>query len=641
MRVHIPLIVVALAGTAGAAVVALQAPTDVQQPGTQPLEVGGIEDSRNCRSCHAYYAPETEPYQTWAGSMMAHAGRDPVFWAALAIAEQDFDGVGDQCIRCHSPSGWLAGRATPTDGSGLDPLLDGNGVECMTCHRMTNPDGLEHAGVQNSPFIANTGGANPEPYIGSGMMVLADSIDRYGPRGSAFAPHGTVKSNFHRDSALCGTCHDVSNPVVGDLAHNQGSDTGLAPGTYSGLLGGPVTGKAAFLNQPHGYGNVERTYSEHISSAWATTTVSSYPSLPADLQTGIVQKIYQASLLAGNGGDYQDGTTRFYTCQSCHMPPTEGKASSYPTAPLRLDLAAHDLVGGNTRVGDMILDLDARGELRIGGNLELPDRLAIEATQVKAREMLRGAATLSVSGNNVRVTNLTGHKLTTGYSEGRRMWLHVRWFDAGDQILREDGSYGGLPVNILGRQLTVESILDLDDPNTRIWEVKPGIDQAWATQLIGLGNDPLTPLVFDRNDGSVLETLASLAASAPGTAIDTFHFALNNMTVKDNRIPPYGMRFDDAQERNSLPVPPTLFGDPGAGGTYDHFDEVALNPPAGAVRAEIRLLYQVLSWEYLEFLLLANDGSVASLADAGLDLARTWYRTGMAKPEVMAQVSWP
>jgi hypothetical protein len=139
----------------------------------------------------------------------------------------------------------------------------------------------------------------------------------------------------------------------------------------------------------------------------------------------------------------------------------------------------------------------------------------------------------------------------------------------------------------------------------------------------------------------VLETLASLAASPPGTAIDTFHFALNNMTVKDNRIPPYGMRFDDAEERNSLPVPPTLFGDPGTGGTYDHFDEVALNPPAGAVRAEVRLLYQVLSWEYLEFLLLANDGSVASLADAGLDLARTWYRTGMAKPEVMAQVSWP
>lgn len=641
MRLHIPIAILALAGTAGATFLALQAPTEVQQPGTQPLEVVSIENSENCRSCHAYYAPATEPYQTWQGSMMAHAGRDPVFWAALAIAEQGFDGVGDQCLRCHSPTGWLEGRASPTDGSGLDPLQDGRGVECMLCHRLTDPDKSEHLGTQNAPFLAHTPGPNPEGFYGSGMFVLADSIDRYGPYGSGFAAHGTVKSNFHRDSALCGTCHDVSNPVTGDLAHNNGGANTLAPGQYSGVLGSPVAGKAAFLNKPHGYGTVERTYSEHQSSAWANTKVSDYATLPVDLQQGIVEQIYQASLIAGNGGDYEDGTTRLFSCQSCHMRPTEAYGSSFGGVPLRKDMPIHDLTGGNTRVGDMIIDLDSRGKLRVGGNLLGPDRLAIEAGQDRARETLRSAAGLSVQGNSVRVTNLTGHKLTTGYSEGRRMWLHIRWYDGSDQLLREDGSYGQLNVNILGRNLPIETILDLDDPNTRIWQVKPGIDQQWASQLVALGNDPATPLVYDRVNGAVLETLGGLASKPAGAHVETFHFALNNMTVSDNRIPPFGMDYDMALERDCLPVPSTLFGNPGAGGSYEHWDDVALNPPAGAARGEIRLLYQVLSWEYLEFLLLANDGSVSSLASAGLDLARSWYRTGMAKPEVMAQISWP
>jgi hypothetical protein len=60
---------------------------------------------------------------------MAHAGRDPIFWATMAIAEQDFDGSSDLCLRCHSTSGWMAGRSTPTDGSGL-LSGDSDGVDC-------------------------------------------------------------------------------------------------------------------------------------------------------------------------------------------------------------------------------------------------------------------------------------------------------------------------------------------------------------------------------------------------------------------------------------------------------------------------------------------------------------------------------
>ena len=112
------------------AVAAETVPTDIQQPGTQPQEVGNLESPDKCDNCHGGYNTSVEPAHNWRGSMMAQAGRDPIFWATLAIAEQDFDGSGDLCIRCHSTGGWLAGRSTPTDGSGL-AAGDSDGVSSM------------------------------------------------------------------------------------------------------------------------------------------------------------------------------------------------------------------------------------------------------------------------------------------------------------------------------------------------------------------------------------------------------------------------------------------------------------------------------------------------------------------------------
>ena len=53
--------------------------------------------------------------------------------------------------------------------------------------------------------------------------------------------------------------------------------------------------------------------------------------------------------------------------------------------------------------------------------------------------------TLTVSDTHkiatVRVTNHTGHKLPTGYPEGRQMWLHLQAYDAGGQVIYESGAY--------------------------------------------------------------------------------------------------------------------------------------------------------------------------------------------------------
>jgi hypothetical protein len=84
------------------------------------------------------------------------------------------------------------------------------------------------------------------------------------------------------------------------------------------------------------------------------------------------------------------------------------------------------------------------------------------------------------------VTNLTGHKLISGYPEGRRMWLNVKWYDAATTWLREDGKYD-VVASVNGTP--VKSIVNLDDPNTKIYEAHYGMTQEWATQLLGLGYD--------------------------------------------------------------------------------------------------------------------------------------------------------
>ncbi|MBI4168507.1 MAG: hypothetical protein HY510_01065 [Acidobacteria bacterium] len=107
-------------------------PTFMEQPGTQPVQAN-LESPDKCDNCHGAYDRSVEPAFNSRGSMMANATRDPIFWAALAVAEQDFvanttawsnlmpgttpetGGAGDLCLRCHTPDGWLAVPRRRTD----------------------------------------------------------------------------------------------------------------------------------------------------------------------------------------------------------------------------------------------------------------------------------------------------------------------------------------------------------------------------------------------------------------------------------------------------------------------------------------------------------------------------------------------
>jgi hypothetical protein len=629
----------ALLLTPAAAAQVTTVPTDVQLPGTQPSEAAQLDPSGNCFQCHYGYDAAAEPGHLWSGSMMSHAARDPLYWATVAVAEEVFPGAGDLCLRCHAPRGWLDGRSTPTDGSALN-ALDAEGVTCALCHMAVDPDEQQHDGIQVPPFVANDGAPLPEGWHGAGEYVITSGFDRLGPYANHQAQHGAQQADFQRDAALCGTCHDVSNPVVGDLAPSHGHAVPLAPGTFSGALGGPVAGKAAFNNPPYAFGVVERTYSEWVASDLGSTRVGAYPSLPADLQRGILADAFAAVTAGVPSGDFQDGTPRTFTCQTCHMMPTTAKGAKQGFLPDRTDLARHDLTGGSTWVQTAIQYLDAQGKLVAGGGLYPEHHTAIADGILRARAMLQGAGAIDVTGDTVRVTNLTGHKLISGYPEGRRMWLEVRWLGPGGELLDAVGEYGPLVVTHKGASLTVESLLEPHEPGLRRYDVHMGLRQDWAQKLLATGQSASLPLAYDRLDGSVAHTLGDAAALAPGASLESFHFVLNDQVLSDTRIPPYGFDRDEAAKRGILPVPASQYGDPAPGGKYLHYDEFTLDPPVGAASAELKLWYQSTSWEYIQFLDLAGTGAVPHLASTGGDLLDAWLNTGMAAPELMTSATW-
>jgi hypothetical protein len=650
--------------TAGLAWAADTVPPVIDLPGTQPGEIGNLESPNKCDNCHGGYDQTAEHAFNWRGSMMGNAGRDPLFWATLAVAEQDFDGAGDLCIRCHSTGGWIAGRSTPTDSSGLQ-ASDDDGVDCELCHKMVTPNDSEYSGAQNLFFPANDPLDSSVGFFGSGMFSLFAGSEKIGPYDDASARHQMLSADFHRDRDFCGTCHDVSNSAVGHYAPNHGAqDTVKDPGEEI-LLDGPRThpepdpimtalgdpspqAYVALNNPPYKYGVVERTFSEFKAGLISQTLVSDYGSLPAELQAGALQAGYESAMLtAPNGPNYEDNEPRYFSCQTCHLRPITGAGCNKKGTPVRTDLPLHDMTGGaGYWVPDVIKYQNSAGTLRLGGDMTAVQLAALDAGKARAMKQLSEAGSLTVTGDSVQVTNLTGHKLITGYPEGRRMWLNVKWYDGVSEVpIREDGEWGPVTSIVFDdgtgpASYQVNSLKDPYDPNSKVYEAHYGMTQDWAALLVSLGYPTNMALSYDRYTGGVDYTLGDLAGAPAGTEHETFHFVLNNVVTKDNRIPPYGMSYDIAKNRNALPVPAAQYGSPSAGGTYEHFDDLTLDPPAAAAYATIDLVYQATSWEYIQFLWLANDKTNPTLGAEGDNMLDAWLKTGMSAPYVIASATW-
>lgn len=514
--------------------------TDFFLPGSQPNQLDDpIPDPTGCDFCH------TAPiYDRWRGSMMSQSGRDPLLWAALTVANVDAAGAGDYCLRCHTPKGWLEGRSHPADGSALHPDDLNAGVACEICHRMVDPvpappSPSDEAAALDALIRAALTTTVPADHPGSGMLIIDPQDRRRGP--FAFDPDpphpkATLRTDFLgqgqaavTESRLCGACHNVDNPVLSwDESRAQFWPNGVdlaAPSFDQGQLF-----------------PIETTFDEWANSAYASS--------------GVVAPQF--------AGSKPDGVVR--SCQDCHIPRATGRAAETIYNPVNRDcvttgcLPEHDLVGGNTWVPQILQDPRWR--------LHRADQAGyLNNAIIQARAMLRRAASLTValSGSGldkiatVRVTNQSGHKLPTGYPEGRRMWLNLKAYDAGNNLIYESGGYDPATGT-----LTIDSSL-------KIYEAKQGLTAelaAWLNQQAG-------------------QNIYS--------AGESFHFVLNNSVIKDNRIPPRGYT-QAAFDRPGLRPVGAMYGD----GQY--WDDTVYPLPPETERVVATLYYQTASKEYIDFL---------------------------------------
>ncbi|HJU39144.1 MAG TPA: hypothetical protein VJ724_06185, partial [Tahibacter sp.] len=234
------------------------------------------------------------------------------------------------------------------------------------------------------------------------------------------------------------------------------------------------------------------------------------------------------------------------------------------------ELPTHRFAGGNAWVPNILkgeYGQQLEREFEFNQTMAWARAMLAASAEVQATRTSYTAPTPSTAGSlglAVKVINLSGHKLPTGYGEGRRMWLNVKVTAGNGATVFESGAYDATTA-----VLTV-------DAQAKVYETKQGI--------------------WDAGSGTCKHTDAGGAPQ--------FHFVLNNCIAKDNRIPPAG--FSGGSDIEVRPVGYTYPTVPGSTRLVNYdVTNYAVTLPAGAqppFTAIATLHYQTASREYVEFL---------------------------------------
>jgi hypothetical protein len=474
--------------------------------------------SDECASCHAAGSSPTvlrdgkqrdvSPFRAWRSSMMALSARDPYY---LAVLEHELaahpgaeSSVMQTCTRCHAPA---ANVELAAAGQSLDfrQLTAGTSNEATV--------GRDGVTCSLCHQIQDTGLGTAASF--TGRFAVGSDRRIFGPHAAPFTMpmqmrvgYTPVAAAHMLDSGLCGSCHTV---VTRSLA---------ADGTPAG---------PEFLEQ----------------GPFVEWSVSSF---------------------AKAGGA---------TCQDCHLPskdddgvPIATVLSTTPPGRLapRSPFGRHLFAGANA----MMLRVLASERVWAGFDPAPGDLLA---QAERAETMLRSAARVVIvdsthEGNGIavriRVDNLSGHKLPTGYPS-RRMWLHVRILDqVGDVVFESGADHGGRIIGADGEVLDHRAAplphrREITGPSeVQVWEAVPS------------------------------DSLGRVAANL----LDATGY------LKDNRLLPIG--FDATDPRALLAQPAGTAGDDDFGSSDDVIVRLAEAPQQG--RIEVRLLYQTARPAELELL---------------------------------------
>jgi hypothetical protein len=359
--------------------------------------------------------------------------------------------------------------------------------------------------------------------IGGGQYTIAQSTSKLGPRtAQPMSGHPAQVSSFLPTSEACAVCHSLFNPLE---EHHDKDGGGYGFNFYE-----------------------QRTYEEWRDSAF-----------PA------------------RGKD----------CIDCHMKRLEGYSCSEQSN-LYPDMRHHGFVGGNTWVARAVnaiypqLNLQSQGALIrrwLNESLASAAKLEIVSPTLRRVEAEQGGAVEL----RVRFTNLTGHKLPTGYPEGRRIYLEVALALEGRDPEIVSGFWDPETGNVV------------PDDQLRTYDAGHGV--------LGMGR--------------------------------TFHLALANQTLWDTRLPPEGYA---PIHQDMIPVG----RDYGQGPPYRSFDEhtyrvpIPLDVPVSTTGTiTVRALRQATTGQYVQFLV----DSLPAGSEPRENLRRAYSLLGKVPPDPMTSTS--
>jgi len=359
-------------------------------------------------------------------------------------------------------------------------------------------------------------------HIGDGQYVISDSVDKRGPRGTPpLTGHRIVRSDYLKSSEVCGVCHSLFNPL--EHAHDpDGRDLGF--NYYE-----------------------QRTFEEWRDSKFATEK----------------------------------------SCIDCHMKRVEGYSCREQTN-LYPDLAHHAIVGANSFVGKAVALLYPNMELGAQAD-RISEMVREQLASAADLEIISAAPEFEVESGEtvaltVRLTNKTGHKLPTGYPEGRRVYLEVTLKLAGSSAQMVTGRWDPATGDLV------------EDAQLHTYETKHG--------RVGVGR--------------------------------TQHLALANQVLTDTRIPPEGF----------MPTAADMhpFGRDYGSPPYRHYDEPTFEIPIPRGIKEVttgtitvRALHQLTSGSYVGFLL----DKLGENHERARKLKTAYIALGRVPPEVIATASHP
>jgi hypothetical protein len=545
------------------------------------------------------------PYRDWVGGLMANATRDPGFFATLNVANRDLiefirylsdsdlaaflaanqlqndvsrdGGIGgtfkcisskceadnaedllpvaaDLCLRCHTPAGWMEAHSEPATSS--FPFLKG---QFWGAAFPEVPDG--------GLGITDQSEAEMEGVQCDFCHRAYDNFKRVSNHDGSTMPAGNggffvdTTNPFDSGDGLT----EVSRPK-GDAAENFQKSAFLC-GTCHDVTNPFIKTKNKIGDEvPDMLHPLERTFTEWY---WS---------------------------------DFRGKKP----CQECHEPMRFVGAQSWLLYP-GLDNFWGDLDQQWIERG---IDLTTSRAIALEDGMKENRRFMKNCAELKFVDSQKKASLDDNVTVTVRVTNRAGHKLPTGYGEGRQMWIHIKAVDKDGQLIFENG------------QLDSSGKL-VRDVQTKVYEQKIEAD-GYDTRVISPEDEE-------------------------------FHFVLLNKITKDNRIPPKGFNKAAYQADGAFIVPADTYED---GQNWDETTYTFTLPDDISENVTVRatLYYQTFNREYIDFLsshdeepTIADFGRARNLPTVGIynekdtwaeALKTMWEDAGESRSVEMATAKW-